>query len=151
MFNHPSIIAWHRIKVCYYLTRYKACIMQNTMICYITPQLTAIGNFYYTTRVVYCYKWSTVVGEHNSNLAYIFLHIHTKLIVYFYTHLRKVDLQFLKNRLIFTFVCSIIIFSIYLRLTGDVQEFKSSFKMCISQGLRAATQVRNKWVVVSTR
>ena len=32
-------------------------------------------------------------------------------------------------------------FHLDFRLTSDVQDFKSSFKLCISQGLRAFTQV----------
>lgn len=31
----------------------------------------------------------------------------------------------------------------FLRLTTDVQSFKSAFKHCVSQGLRSATQVCN--------
>ena len=31
--------------------------------------------------------------------------------------------------------------NMYYRLTTDVQEFKSSFKQCISQGLRSVTQI----------
>ena len=31
--------------------------------------------------------------------------------------------------------------SVSFRLTSDVQDFKSSFKLCISQGLRSFTQV----------
>jgi len=35
------------------------------------------------------------------------------------------------------------------RLSTDVQDFKSSFKMCVSQGLRSVTQVRLLIVTVS--
>ena len=48
------------------------------------------------------------------------------------------------NRLIFKFIdfCILINLKIlFCRLTNDVQEFKSSFKMCISQGLRSITQI----------
>jgi len=34
-----------------------------------------------------------------------------------------------------------IIFSFYFRVMSDVQEFKSAFKQCVSQGLRSGTQV----------
>ena len=36
-----------------------------------------------------------------------------------------------------------------IRLTSDVQDFKSSFKICISQGLRSVTQVIVTLVCVS--
>lgn len=32
------------------------------------------------------------------------------------------------------------------RLNFDVQEFKSSFKLCVSQGLRTLTQVRDRYL-----
>jgi len=34
-----------------------------------------------------------------------------------------------------------LVFDIFCRLTTDVQEFKSSFKQCINQGLRSVTQI----------
>lgn len=37
--------------------------------------------------------------------------------------------------------CFFPIFVFSNRLTSDIQDFKSSFKLCISQGLRAVTQV----------
>lgn len=43
------------------------------------------------------------------------------------------------------YTCKICLWCFYFdhsnRLTSDIQDFKSSFKLCISQGLRAVTQV----------
>lgn len=79
----------------------------------------------YLTQSVFTFSYIYLLGIMGENIA-------TKLKTRLFDRLIKQDITFYDQTRSGELID---------RLTSDVQEFKSSFKMCISQGLRSATQI----------